>query len=604
MNPFYQDKDRTVYAGDNRLVLPCLPSDFYDSCVTDPPYFLTNDAGNGFMGKSWDSLSPKGALVDAIFRSLRLVSNTDEESTVLPPASTQLSERKVRQTSTARSVAKPFIEQSQRSNQSMASVPANAITRDEVLALCAELSPLHTSALLSLPTTARFAVSPLFTGSKSKSIARNVAAILLDDPVWLEQITTFTSTDKTERNSTGAANGSSSENKSTSATVGDVVNAESIADEKTSSVITSSHIRFQEITEKLTSLPSVRPAIRQCIADPTFIPILSEVFHLRWAREIYRVLKPGAYLLAFGGTRSAHRMASAIEDAGFEIRDSILWLYGTGFPKSKNIGNGKGTALKPAHEPIVVARKPLAEKSVEANVIEYGTGALNIDACKIASPDPIPVFQSNKSDRWIDREGVKIERTGESHTAGRWPANLILDEFTASLLDEQSGQLTSGTGAVKRASAAGYQANAYGKESRAAGTPCLQYGDTGGASRFFYVAKPSPAERNEGLEDRASASVNDGRKTSIDNAYQRGDTPRQNIHPTVKPVELMRYLVKLITPEGGTVIDPFMGSGTTGIACELEGRSFVGIELDETYCEIAVKRMMARCAGLFAPSSY
>jgi site-specific DNA-methyltransferase (adenine-specific) len=170
-------------------------------------------------------------------------------------------------------------------------------------------------------------------------------------------------------------------------------------------------------------------------------------------------------------------------------------------------------------------------------------------------------------------------------------------------LDDQSGQLTSGTGAVKRATSAGYLANAYGKESRPAGTPNVEYGDTGGASRYFYVAKPSPAERNEGLEDCYSVNVNDGRKTSIDNPYQRGDTPRQNTHPTVKPIELMRYLLRLITPPGGTVIDPFMGSGTTGIACELEGLKFVGVELDPAYCDIAVKRMTARCLPLLTTLS-
>jgi site-specific DNA-methyltransferase (adenine-specific) len=179
----------------------------------------------------------------------------------------------------------------------------------------------------------------------------------------------------------------------------------------------------------------------------------------------------------------------------------------------------------------------------------------------------------------------------------------VLDDFTAALLDEETGTLKSDKGAIKRATAAGYQGDAYGRENRPAGTEMIGYDDEGGASRYFYVAKPSPSERNEGLEDRTLTNVNDGRKTSIDNPYQRGDTPRHNTHPTVKPVELMRYLVRLITPPGGTVIDPFMGSGTTGIACELEGKKFVGIELDNSYCEIAVKRMTARCLPLLFTSS-
>jgi len=432
MKPFYQDQDRTVYAGDNRLVLPLLPSDFYDSCVTDPP------AGIGFMNKEWDKAK----------------------------------------------------------------------------------------------------------GGRDSWIA------------WMAEV----------------------------------------------------------------------------------------------MKEVKRTLKPGAHALVWALPRTSHWTATALEDAGFEIRDIVNHLFGTGFPKSldvskaidkmkgaerdvigqKNIGLGNrrgngfrhagdgegvpvtlpatedaarwqgwGTALKPAVEHWILCRKPLSETSVAGNVIEHGTGALNIDGCRIETGESLSSGRHIQAARTYPSGYKDTHRTEyQQSSLGRWPANLILDDYTAELLDEQSGQLTSGTGAVKRVTSAGYQSNAYGKESRAIGTPNVEYGDTGGASRYFYVAKPSRAERNEGLEDRSRVNVNDGRKTSIDNPFQRGDTPRQNTHPTVKPIELMRYLVRLVTPEGGTVLDPFMGSGTTGIACEIEARNFVGIELDETYCDIAVKRMTARCLPL------
>lgn len=244
-------------------------------------------------------------------------------------------------------------------------------------------------------------------------------------------------------------------------------------------------------------------------------------------REALRVLKPGAHLLAFGAPRTYHRLAGAIEDAGFEIRDSVHWLHGNGFPKSLNIETaigaspakeadcrsrrpapgarvrswrGWGTGLKPAHEAIVLARKPL-EGRVAENVSRHSTGALNIDACRL----------------------------GED-SSGRWPANVVIDDVVA----EQLGDV----------------------------------------SPFFYVTKPTTAERDAGLANMpkhfAPILGSFGNK--------RPPAPRANTHPTVKPIALMRYLVRLVTPEGGTVLDPFAGSGTTGCACALEGFDFVGIE--------------------------
>lgn len=277
-----------------------------------------------------------------------------------------------------------------------------------------------------------------------------------------------------------------------------------------------------------------------------------------------RVAKPGAHLVAFGGTRTYHRLACAIEDAGWELRDSLMWLYGTGFPKSHNLKgdwDGWATALKPAWEPIILARKPF-KATVAANVLAHGTGAINVDACRIATDDNPTAKRraygfsaNNEIARDSEARGALVCRTDPAKRAaprasdelGRWPANVVLDP-------EAGAQL-------------------------------------GGASRFFYCAKASKAEREAGLENFDARIVNDGRQTSIDNAYQRGDTKRRNTHPTVKPLALMRWLVRLITPPGGLVCDPFCGSGSTGCAAVLEGFDFVGIEREAEFAALANARL-------------
>jgi len=310
-------------------------------------------------------------------------------------------------------------------------------------------------------------------------------------------------------------------------------------------------------------------------------------------REVKRVLKPGAHLLAFGGTRTFHRLTCAIEDAGFEIRDCLMWLYGSGFPKSHNLTGewqGWGTALKPAYEPIILARKPLIG-TVAANVERYGCGAVNMDGGRIPSGDTV-----GASGRWgmtsargWNANSIQSKTTADyEHTSGRWPANLILDEEAAALLDEQSGTLTSGSRAAGVRTGLGF----HGADGD--GGPAIS-GDSGGASRFFYTAKASRSERNaglEGMEERQRCA--DGfRNPTGDPLVDRihGLTKRQNHHPTVKPIALMRYLCRLITPPGGTIIDPFMGSGSTGCAAALEGFEFVGIEQDAEYVEIARRRI-------------
>jgi DNA modification methylase len=364
-------------------------------------------------------------------------------------------------------------------------------------------------------------------------------------------------------------------------------------------------------------------------------------------RECLRVLKPGGHLLAFGGTRTWHRLAVAIEDSGFEMRDSIAWLYGSGFPKSHNISkaidkaagaerevigqtmaspkgisqaegrtdtaagayggeakliditasatddakawDGWGTALKPAHEPIVVARKPV-EGTIAENVLKYRVGALNIDASRIAT-DEVITNHSRSEQASISKGKFGDSVAQETHQTpgqilGRWPANIILDEYTAELLDEQSGVSKSqgGTNPIKKS-----QFNLGSETRKLAGG----FGDSGGASRFFYVAKASKKDRNEGLSNldvKPAGSLN-MRTDSHSIANGMNTAPNQNFHPTVKPTALMQYLIRLVTPEGGTVLDPFTGSGSTGKATLLEGKKFIGIELTEEYLPIIAGRL-------------
>jgi site-specific DNA-methyltransferase (adenine-specific) len=299
-------------------------------------------------------------------------------------------------------------------------------------------------------------------------------------------------------------------------------------------------------------------------------------------------------------------MVCAIEDAGFEIRDCIQWIYGSGFPKSHDISKaidkklgtcpqapeaqkweGWGTALKPANEPIVLARKPISEKTIAENVMKWGTGGLNIDGCRIGTD--IVGWGGRPSSGYSG--GLDTDTSGKPRpVVGRFPANVILDEEAGRMLDEQSGITKSGK--VKTDKEA-YEGTSNTGFLRGKSTSQNQHGDTGGASRFFYCAKASKKERNMGLEDVEPTTVDDGRNKPIDNPFLRGKTLRQNTHPTVKPVKLMEYLITLVTPPNGIVLDPFFGSGTTGIAAVNLGFNYIGIELDEQYVEIARRRINA-----------
>lgn len=305
-----------------------------------------------------------------------------------------------------------------------------------------------------------------------------------------------------------------------------------------------------------------------------------------WGELALHALKPGAHALVFGGARTYHRMAAGLEDAGFEIRDCLAWLYGSGFPKSHDLGNGWGTALKPAFEPIVVARKPPSEPNIAANVARWGTGGLNVNETRIGTSEEVPSSprRARQGAVYGDLGNARGDESGFDPNIGRWPANVALDEEAASILDRQSGRSTSRVGKPRAGPhGAGWGMTATGTE----------HDDTGGASRFFYVAKASRAEREAGLHDlgaRFAPTMGDGiggREHSPDEpaAYVR------NIHPTVKPVALMRHLVRLVTPPGGLVLDPFLGSGTTGIAATLEGFDFLGIEREAEYVPIIERRL-------------
>jgi len=361
--------------------------------------------------------------------------------------------------------------------------------------------------------------------------------------------------------------------------------------------------------------------------------------------ECLRVLKPGGHLLAFAGTRTQHRMAVRIEDAGFEIRDMIAWVYGSGFPKSLDVsksidraagvereivgekitgranaprGDGRnhvdcaggqmtvsvtaptteaakqwdgwGTALKPALEPITVARKPLGEKTVAANMLEHGTGAINVDGCRVGrdSGDVSGWSQSgSKESENRSMSGGNYAREPKPDSSGRWPANLIHDgsEEVVRLFP----QTTSGGDDKHGRKKSTFCASTYWEAFKGTSSG----GDTGSSARFFYCSKASKKDRDEGLEGfRAKKAGSLNLRTDAHSEKNGMNTAsRANHHPTVKPTDLMRYLCRLVTQPGGVVLDPFMGSGSTGKAAVLEGFQFIGIEREREYLDIATRRI-------------
>lgn len=362
-----------------------------------------------------------------------------------------------------------------------------------------------------------------------------------------------------------------------------------------------------------------------------------------------RVLKPGGYLLAFGGSRTFHRIACAIEDAGFEIRDTIMWLYGSGFPKSMNIGlaidkklgveskvvcegkcgknamlgglrdeittdgkyeikeaqnewKGWGTALKPSYEPIIVARKPFKGSLVD-NVMKYSVGGFNIDECRIAHNEPQKFTNRNPKDGEVFNTDTSGYDNTKNHIAsaspnGRFPANTILtydendyEEVCGGFPQSKGG---SGKGFKKDDYGFGETATSFGRGD------FKPYNDNGSAARYFYCAKASKKDRDEGLEEFEEKNTMCDRNPELASAnmlQNRSGNLRKNTHPTVKPTNLMQYLIRLVAPKGATILDPFMGSGSTGKAVAYEnverdaGYNFIGIKREAEYCEIARARI-------------
>lgn len=304
---------------------------------------------------------------------------------------------------------------------------------------------------------------------------------------------------------------------------------------------------------------------------------------------VLRVMKPGAYLLAFGGTRTFHRLACAIEDAGFELRDCISWLYGSGFPKHES-------TLKPAWEPVLVGRKPAPKAT-----------ALNIDACRLAFLDAADEAESKEKNRHADFGSDTGASTvygdfsmvpEKNYDApGRWPANVVVDEEAAAAIDAQSGELGAGNHPAVRNTSSMFTRNAQGA------TEGMQRTNGGGASRFYYTAKASRSEREFGLEgfERGAKRWSSGEQSPGTFQSAGTDKTSTNHHPTVKPVELMRWLCRLVTPPRGRVLDPFTGSGTTGVAAVAEGFAFTGCELVPEYAAIARARIDAAQPSLFGP---
>ena len=310
-----------------------------------------------------------------------------------------------------------------------------------------------------------------------------------------------------------------------------------------------------------------------------------------WAREALRALKPGAWLLAFGAPRTFGRLQCGIADAGFQSRDVIAWLYGSGFPKSRRVSpKGEphvGSALKPAMELIALCRAPF-KGSARGCHREHGTAGLNIDDCRIPlQGEEAPFSRPAHSSKEVYKPGWTGKAT-EGSPAGRWPANVVHDgsEEVVALFPEEAGGGGGGKAMVSRTEGAG--ATDFAMRSG------VGFGDAGSAARFFYCAKASRAEREAGLDAlpvQAPHEIQGRAEGSVNPRAGVRSGARANVHTTVKPIDLMRWLVRVVVPRGGVVLDPFMGSGTTGIAAALEGRGFFGIEREEAYFGLAERRI-------------
>jgi site-specific DNA-methyltransferase (adenine-specific) len=619
------DDFTTIYCGDSKIVLKEYPDNYFDSVVTDPPYFLIDQSGNGFMRNNWDGISDLWKYLwientfvnfaERFFIELKAEKILAEQNIVRENVLMRESNLKTENLEFVLPVEK---------NLKLSKVQKNdfaevlAITKPELLELLNHLPIKNefTQFLCGEKEDAKYVIPISLLEKEVKNVVvENALKNLTKLPCW-EKTTRHILMDEVKtREIIGGMTGTKLEKKYIEETNINVECVENIVVEKKFNAITLSPIEKLKIIEWITLLLCALNAIRLQKKIQKYM--IENFFKVTFA-EIYRVLKPGAHILAFGGTRTYHLLVNGIEDAGFEIRDQVQWIYGQGFPKSYDISkgidkelkaerkvigrdpyycagrkktfgdgnkfgtaqggdeetawvtapatleseqwNGWGTALKPANEPICLARKPISEKTIVKNVLKWGVGGINIDDSRIElNGEIVPI---NKLENWSGfGQEVKPDYEQKQNTKGRFPANVIMDEEAGKILDEQSGDRSSARIGNSNNPIRGSE-NSHPLWGMVDGRETVDYRDSGGASRFFYCAKVSKKERGDG-----------------------------NDHPTVKPQSLMEYLVKLVTPPDGIVLDPFMGSGSTGLATKNLHYRFVGIDLEQKYFDIAQRRL-------------
>jgi len=397
-------------------------------------------------------------------------------------------------------------------------------------------------------------------------------------------------------------------------------------------------LRLGDCLDELKKLPD--NSVDACITDPPYgLSFMGkkwdyDVPSVEVWKEVLRVLKPGGHLLSFSSARTYHRMVVQVEDAGFEIRDQIMWVYGSGFPKNHNLGKyihklktdgncrevknkgvgntnghffvagkhldnreetpedkdweGWGTALKPAHEPIVLCRKPISEKNIAEKVLKWGTGGLNIDASRVplnGEQRTTPIHSEDaKDDTTLFGLHPTIQHHREPTTEGRFPANFIHDgtQEVLDLFPDTKGGTWNTTDGARPFNNNGKETNYKTSKSDSS---------VGSAARFFYCPKAAKKERDAGCDDLPISRPDTRTSKGMGAFEEKGVQPGRNNHPTVKPIALMSYLIGLVTPPGGVVLDPFVGSGSTGCAAVQDGFNFIGIEMNEDYLNIANKRI-------------
>lgn len=680
-------KKSIVILGDCTEVMKSkIPDNSVDCVVTDPPYFLTNKSGSGFMGLTWDSTYD---IIKLLWLNREFVEFAKkffievpqdlngEEQFIAQEIANIKESNKIKEKKESVQFVKSLLKLQNLLQKDFAQ--GIVITGQEVSDLlnewCGKL--IKKDQFLNGNVSNAWFVIPLLLLEKEARnsvhvdvLKRTKVSKCEERKIWLTLMDALKINEVIE-----GIIGNKLESLSTQETTILANYAKNIANEKKFSVIISENIKKHRIMPILTLLLCALFATKK---QKKIQNLLIENFNYQWAKECLRVLKPGGYLLAFGGSRTYHRMACAIEDAGFEIRDQIMWVYGSGFPKSLDISKaiekqkgvrplgkkpaygaiasrelidkrgwnninsalimpktqteearewgGWGTALKPAHEPIVLARKPLSEKTVAENVLKWEVGGLNIGGCRIEAQDSQlkekydSIQNAGARNNNIYGQDTRDRRGAEPNSLGRFPANVILE----CICDETKEGKQKISISVKQTKG---KEGMFGLGSRSPKMidgksvihinpkcPCYMLDEQSGiskASRFFYCAKASKRERNIGCENmekeighnRFDKCKNCGgyilqnpdRKSACkcENPKREHNKVKGNFHPTVKPLALMKYLIKLVSREGQIVLDPFIGSGSTCVAAKILKRKYIGIDNDPEYVNITNARLKA-----------